>query len=191
MPLTKPRILAAVLITFTSAVLAQDAPEPLTVAGKILMAEFITGEALKSDKAAIESERIGNENEVRRLKIEAKNLDSQLSTSMTEIDQMRAELDRYRRLLIGAKSTNESPRLTPDPMRAAPLNLRVLNILSGENISTRARVMVLDENASAQGEFQVKEGGSVQGWSVESITPNSIIVTKDGQRFTYGRDGIM
>jgi type II secretory pathway component PulC len=191
MPLTKSHVLAVILISFSSSALSQDNTEPMSVADKIRMAEFINGESINSDKAAVSAQRISNENEVRRLKIEAKALDSQLSMSVTEIEQMKTELDRYRLLLSGARSTNEQPQSNQAPMRTPRLSMKVLNILSGENITTRARVAVLAEDGSTQAEFQLKKGSSVQGWSVDSITPNSIIVSKNGQQHTYGSDGIM
>ena len=191
MPLTKSHVLAVVLIAYSSTAMSQDNTEPMSVADKIRMAEFISGESIISDKAAAEAQRISNENEVRRLKIEARTLDSELDLSVTEIEQMKTELDRYRQLLNGTQSAKEQPQLVQASMSAPPLNLKVLNILSGENISTRARVAVLAEDGSTQAEFQLKKGSSVQGWSVDSITSNTIIVSKNGRRHTYGSDGLM
>jgi hypothetical protein len=191
MPLTKSHVLAVVLIAYSSTAMSQDNTEPMSVADKIRIAEFISGESIISDKAAAEAQRISNENEVRRLKIEARTLDSELDLSVTEIEQMKTELDRYRQLLNGTQSAKEQPQLVQASMSAPPLNLKVLNILSGENISTRARVAVLAEDGSTQAEFQLKKGSSVQGWSVDSITSNTIIVSKNGRRQTYGSDGLM
>jgi hypothetical protein len=159
------------------------------------MAQRINDEKLRSELAAQESERLSAENEVIRMQIQLRELRSQKETSLTDIEKMKQELQRYQRLLANSATiaqrteTTVSPRsqVTTEP----PLNMRLLNVLKGEGISTRARVVVLGDNGASQGEFQVKEGSSIQGWTIESINQNTIQVTKNGESYTYGSDGMM
>jgi hypothetical protein len=196
MPSTKSYLFAVALLTATSPLaLSQEAPGVLTVAEKIALAEQIAGESMRSKKAEMESNRLANENEVARMRIEERNLRAELSTSETEIQQMRSQLETYRQLINSNRSAQNQSESTRSQRRqqpaALPLNMRVLNILSGDNVTTRARVVVLSENGSAKGEFQIKEGGSIQGWNVDRIDGNSIQISKGSEVFIYGSDGMM
>lgn len=161
-----------------------------TVADRIETAQKINTSALKSQLATKESERLAAENEVRRMMIQARELESQLNTSLSEVERLRQENERYQRMLSGGNNQRQSTQQTQKTTEP-PLDMRVVNILKGDGITTRARVMVMAQDGSPQGEFQVKEGGSIQGWRVDRINQNTIRVKKDGRDFTYGSDGIM
>ena len=161
-----------------------------SVADRVNTARRINTSALKSQLATTESERLAAENEVRRMMIDARELESQLNTSLSEIERLRQENQRYQRMLSGANNQAQDRQQTQKTTEP-PLDMRVVNILKGEGITTRARVMVMAQDGSPQGEFQVKEDGSIQGWRVERINQNTIRVSKDGRDFTYGSDGIM
>lgn len=197
MHFSKAACLATVIaFAFSGSLSAQQVSEKkLTVAEKIEIAQRINDEKLRSELAAQSSERLASENEVLRMQIELRDLQSRKNTSLSEIEEMKQELQRYQRLLANSSTTaqraetTESPRskVTTEP----PLNMRLLNVLKGEGITTRARVVVLGNNGASQGEFQVKEGSSIQGWTIESINQNTIQVTKNGETYTYGSDGMM
>jgi septal ring factor EnvC (AmiA/AmiB activator) len=194
---SKAALVASIFaFAFSTSLFAQQSPQArLSVAEKIEMAQRINDEKLRSELAAQESERLSAENEVIRMQIQLRELRSQKETSLTDIEKMKQELQRYQRLLANSATiaqrteTTVSPRsqVTTEP----PLNMRLLNVLKGEGISTRARVVVLGDNGASQGEFQVKEGSSIQGWTIESINQNTIQVTKNGESYTYGSDGMM
>ncbi|WP_372997387.1 hypothetical protein [Marinobacter sp.] len=197
MHFSKAALLASVFGFAFSGLLSaqQSGNSAMTVADKIEMAQRINDERMRSELATQESERLAAENEVLRMKIELRDLEAKKSTSISEIEEMRAQIQRYKRLLANSATNAQRTDQTVSPRSKAtkepPLNMRLLNVLKGEGISTRARVVVLGDNGSAQGEFQVKEGSSIQGWTIESINQNSIQVTKNGDSYTYGSDGMM
>jgi len=163
-----------------------------TVAERIRLAKRINAEIMNSKLAATKSERLAAENEVQRMMIEARDLASRMNTSASEVDQLRQENERFRRLL-SSQSNRSDEDSTPAPQTTSepPINIRVLNVLQGEGITTRARIMVMGEDGSPQGQFQIKEGSSVQGWNVERIDQNTIRVSKNGEEYTYGGNGLL
>ena len=183
---------AIVLMLSSTALIAQEQGfQPATVGDKVDMAKQINAEMMRTDLAEKQAQKLIQENEVRRQKLQARDLESQLNTSQSEIDELRSRLARYETLISnsqGNRKQSSSRRTAPS---IPPLNMRVLNILRGEGVTTRARVVVLGDDGSSQGEFQVKIGGAIQGWKVKTISANSIEVSKGGQSFTYGKDGMM
>lgn len=183
---------AILLMLSSTALIAQEqGAQPATVGDKVDMAKQINAEMMRTDLAEKQAQKLIQENEVRRQKLQARDLESQLNTSQSEIDELRSRLARYETLLSnsqGNRQQSSSRRAAPS---IPPLNMRVLNILRGEGVTTRARVVVLGDDGSSQGEFQVKNGGAIQGWKVKSINANSVEVSKGGQSFTYGKDGMM
>ncbi|WP_138437896.1 hypothetical protein [Marinobacter shengliensis] len=179
------------MLSSTTLVAQEQDRKPVTVGDKVDMAKKINAEIMRTDLAEKMAQKLVQENEVRRQKLQARDLESQLNTSQSEIDELRSRLARYETLISnsqGKQNQSSGRRAAPS---IPPLNMRVLNILRGEGITTRARVVVLGDDGASQGEFQVKIGGAIQGWRVDSINANSIEVSKGGQSFTYGKDGMM
>lgn len=186
---------ATALIFVSASLSAQDNEAiQVTVGDKVVMAKQINAEVMRARLAEKEASRRVQENEVVRQKLQARDLQSQLDTSQSEIAELRSRLSRYEKLLSNNRNDQQQPsqRSTPrETQSEPPLNMRVLNILRGEGITTRARVVVIGDDGSAKGEFQVKDGSAIQGWKVQAINANSIEVTKSGKSFTYGSDGVM
>ncbi len=168
----------------------QTGESALTVSERITMAGQINAEIMQSKLAEAKAEKLANQNEVSRMEIAGRDLANQKNTSKSEIDELRAQLGQYQQLFENrqpsAPSNIDTGRTGP-----APINMRVLNILKGDGITSRARVVVLKADGSVSGEFQVKEGNSIQGWNVETINSNTVDIARDGKTLTFGNDGLL